>query len=93
MIALMAEPCCCDRCGIELPEWDATYPESGSWHDARLCRACHFETTSIRVRKGVKPKNTKIPLETMTVLQRIRPHAEPTARRARLPALEPVPGP
>jgi hypothetical protein len=86
----VAEPCCCDRCGMELPEWDATFPETGSWHDARLCRACHFETTGERVRKGVRPKNTRIPIETMTVLKRI---GTPTVRRARLPAAAPAPGP
>ena len=90
---LIIEPCCCDRCGIELPEWDSTTPDTGTWYGSYLCRACHFETTSIRVRKGVRPKNTKIPIATMTVLKRIRPTTDATVRRARLPAFAPAPGP
>jgi len=79
---LIAEPCCCDRCGMELSEWDATYPDIGTWHDARLCRGCHYETTGVRVRKGTKPSRLKLPQSTVAILKTVRPAI---ARRSPIP--------
>jgi hypothetical protein len=73
MIFPINEPCCCERCGIELLERDATYPDTGTWHDARLCRDCHFETTGIRVKKGSK---RKLPQSTVAILRDVRPIAK-----------------
>ena len=81
MIAV-TEPCCCDRCGIELPERNANYPDTGSWHDARLCRWCYFETTNTKVKKRIKPRRGNIPIRAMTILKRI---GKSTAKHAPYP--------
>lgn len=90
MRVIVMEAICCQRCGIELPEWDSTEPKSGSWEGAYLCRGCHLETTNMRVKKGVKPRSENVSIEAMTILERI---GQPTARRTRLPAVAPAPGP
>lgn len=76
MIARMSEPCCCDRCGIELPEWDSTCPSIGTWAGSYLCRPCHYDTTGTRVKKKAKPVHKKISRPAMEILIRIDATAE-----------------
>lgn len=82
---LVTEPLPCQRCGIELPEWDSTCPDSGTWADAYLCRACHLETTGRRVYKNKVPKkHNKISQSTLSALMKIEPTV--TVKPARVPA-------
>jgi len=80
MIALMAEPCCCDRCGIELSVFDSTCPSLGTWAGAYLCRGCHFETTGLRVKKRAVVKHKKITRKDIAMLTAI----DSTASRTRI---------
>jgi hypothetical protein len=82
---LVTEPLCCQRCGIELLERNSTCPDSGTWADAYLCRACHLETTGRRVYKNKVPKrHSKISQSTLSALIKIEPTV--TVKPGRVPA-------